>query len=160
MGVITSKQIDSKIYPSVSIDEIKIDVITNPMQKNDPMQKNEPMQNNEPNTSLEIIKTKFLDRLPEFIVIQIYKNYLEAEVYYSIYRDIIESVNSHRLDSTQLKPLIPIILSKPIVCKYINNKCIGFKESFKDHKIKNNKSIKLMKKGESFSLYILMCLYH
>ena len=160
MGVKSSKSIDSKIYPSVSIDEIEFDLTTNPMQNNDPMQNNKPMQNNDSNASLEIIKTKFLDRLPEFIVLEIYKNYLEAEVYYSIYRDIIESVNSHRLDNRQLKPLIPIILSKPIVCKYIENKCIGFKESFKDHKIKNNKSFKLMKKGESFSLYILMCLYH
>jgi hypothetical protein len=154
MGVKSSKSMDSKIYPFLSTDDIEFDVISNPIQIN------APMQNNDSNISLEKIKTKFLDRLPEFIVIEIYKNYLEAEVYYSIYKDIIESVNSNRLDNEELKPLIPIILSKPIVCKYINNKCIGFKESFKDHKIKNKKSFELMKKGESFSLSILMYLYH
>jgi hypothetical protein len=107
---------------------------------------------------LDKIKTTII--LPEDLLIKIYKDYLEADVYYMIYKNIIELQISQRLDEYLLSQLIPIILSKPIVCKYIREKCPAFCSSFIKHKIDNNKVFTLMKKGQSFAATILFTLYH
>ena len=101
-----------------------------------------------------------IDKLPQELVIKIYKDYLEADVYYIIYKNIIEDPISQSLKGELLIPFIPIVLSKPIVCKYITEKCRGFNSSFKQHKIDNRKVFTLMLKGNSFAYTILFSLYH
>ncbi len=68
------------------------------------------------------IKKNIIDKLPEELVIRIYKEYLEADVYYTIYKNIIKDPISQGLNGELLIPFIPIVLSKPIVCKYIKEK--------------------------------------
>lgn len=106
------------------------------------------------------IKTNIIDKLPEVLVIKIYKDYLEADVYYTIYKNIINDPISQGLNGKLLIPIIPIVLSKPIVCKYIRDMCPQFCSSFKHHKIDNKKVFTLMLKGQSFAATILFSLYH
>jgi hypothetical protein len=106
------------------------------------------------------IKRNIIGKLPQDLVIKIYKEYLEADVYYTIYKNIIEDPISQRLNGKLLIPFIPIILSKPVVCKYIREHCPNFCSSFKKHKIDNNKVFTLLKKGESFAATILFSRYH
>jgi len=114
------------------------------------------------NTSKELsqIKQRFIDKLPEELVRKIYKDYLEPEIYYEIYKKIIVSNASTSLDTKDLLPFIPLVLSKPHICLYISKNCHGFCSSYKVHKIENTKMFVLMKKGESFASTILFSLYH
>jgi len=119
------------------------------------------MQTNpEVDPELKRIQQNILDNLPRDIVVKIYKEYLEPEVYYEIYKRILQSPESCSLNGCEMRPFIPIILSKPIACKYITTKCHYFRGSYEEHKIKENKSFLLLKKGDSFALNILMHLYH
>lgn len=111
-------------------------------------------------TDLIQIKTNIIDKLPQDLVIKIYKDYLEADVYYTIYKNIIEDPISQRLSGKLLIPFIPIILSKKEHCLYIMKKCTAFSSSFIIHKIQNRKEFALMKKGQSFAATILFRLYH
>lgn len=106
------------------------------------------------------IKKTIIDKLPKELVWYIYKNYLEVEVYYNIYKDIIKSPMSVTMNNTELLQFIPIVLSKQQVCKYISIKCFAFRSSYKKHKEDREKSFQLMKKGESFASSILFYLYH
>ena len=109
---------------------------------------------------VQSIKTNIIDRLPQDLVIKIYKEYLEPEVYYTLYKNIIESRESIALNGTELVEFLPRLLAKPVACKYISEKCFAFNNSFQGHKIKNKKSFKLMRKGQSFAATILFNLYH
>jgi len=155
MGIKQSKTIYAKIYPTDYINETDFVMTNNPIQNNNNKTPLEIIK-----TPLEIIKTQFIDRLPEFLVIQIYKDYLEVEIYYDIYKNVIDSQESRCLNSTKLTMIIPTILSKPLICKYISKKCPGFYNSFKSHKIDNKKCFHLLNKGQSFSQFVLMYLYH
>jgi hypothetical protein len=106
------------------------------------------------------IKTKIIDKLPEELVLKIYKKYLEADVYYTIYTNIIKDPISKGLSGELLIPFISIVFSKPIVCKYIREMCPRFCSSFEQHKIKNKKQYHLMLNGQSFAATILLSLYH
>ena len=101
-----------------------------------------------------------VNKLPAEIVIKIYKEYLEPEIFYIRYKNIIEYPTSMSLNGEYLIAFIPIILAKPIICKYISTKCRQFKESYIEHKINNKKTFKLMTKGQSFAATILFSLYH
>ena len=107
-----------------------------------------------------ILDTILLNKLPEEVVNKIYKEYLEPEAYYIIYKKIIESPNSMSLDGKELVNFLPTLLAKQLVCKYVMDKCVTFNSSYKLHKIKNKKTFVLMKKGESFAAHILFALYH
>ena len=106
------------------------------------------------------IKQRLIDKLPEELVIKIYKDHLEPEIYYDIYIKIIRLPTSTSLNGAELLPFIPIVLSKPHICIYISKKCYGFCSSYTQHKINNEKVFVLMKKGESFVATILFSLYH
>ena len=106
------------------------------------------------------IKQRFIDKLPEELVIKIYKDYLEPEIYYDMYLKIIRLPTSTSLNGAELLHFIPIVLSKPHICIYISKKCYGFCSSYTQHKIDNRKVFNLMKKGESFAATILFSLYH
>ena len=119
-----------------------------------------PMQTEPMQTDLIQIKRNIINKLPQDLVIKIYKEYLEADVYYTIYINIIEDPISQRLNGELLIPFLPIILSKKEPCVYIMKKCQAFTSSFIIHKIQNHKEFKLMKKGQSFAATILFSLYH
>lgn len=109
---------------------------------------------------LKKIKRNIIDKLPNEIANLIYKCYLEPELYYLQYRIIIESPESTSLNGIKIVPFIPIILGKPLVCKYILSRCPQFNYSYKEHKINKKKVFQLMKKGQSFGATILFSLYH
>jgi hypothetical protein len=109
---------------------------------------------------MDLIKTNIIDKLPREIVEKIYKDYLEPEIFYIRYKEIIEHPTSMSLNGTYLVPYIPIILAKQTVCKYISKKCRQFKKSYIEHKITNKKSFHLMTNGQSFAATILFSLYH
>jgi hypothetical protein len=109
---------------------------------------------------LIMIKKNIIDKLPKEIIEKIYKDYLESEIWYDKYICIIKDEISISLNNTLLLPIIPIILSKPIVSKFIEKKCYGFNNSYKSHKIEKRKVFKLMNNGHSFTSTILFYLYH
>jgi len=109
---------------------------------------------------MDLIKTNIIDKLPREIVEKIYKDYLEPEIFYIRYKEIIEHPTSMSLNGTYLVPYIPIILAKQTVCKYISKKCRQFKKSYIEHKITNKKNFHLMTNGQSFAATILFSLYH
>jgi len=140
---------NSKICPKLSSEEIENPIYLNSQKKSTNL-----------NKLPELLFNININKLPELLLINIYKDYLEAEIYYKIYKNIIESEEGRCLNNKNLAPLIPIILSKPHVCKYISKNCKAFFESFKSHKINNKKAFTLMNKGDSFSLFILFYIYH
>ena len=77
-----------------------------------------------------------------------------------MYKNIIDSPISQSLNGELLIQFVPIVLSKPIVCKHIRENCNAFSGSFTKHKINNDKQFSLMLKGQSFTATILFMLYH
>jgi hypothetical protein len=110
--------------------------------------------------NIENIKKNIINKLPTEIVIKIYKEYLEPELIYIRYKEIVLHHTAMLLNGEQLIKIIPIILAKPIVCKHISTKCNYFKETYTKHKINNIKTFRLMRKGQSFAATILFSMYH
>jgi len=116
--------------------------------------------NEEVDPELKIIQQNILHNLPRDIVVKIYKEYLEPELYYDMYKRILQSPECANLNGDEMITFIPIILSKPITCKYIITKCVYFRSSYEEHKIKKGKTFVNLKKGDSFVAAILMHRYH
>jgi hypothetical protein len=155
---------EAKIYPEIDIEQVEINIVEekdsyiNEDERNE--DEHERNENEKKDSELDTIKKNIIDRLPEDLVIKIYKDYLEPEVYYKLYIDIIENPFSLGLDGKLLLPFIPILLAKPIVCKYISTKCVAFCRSFQQHKVNKKKVFRLMHNGQSFASTILFNLYH
>ena len=111
-----------------------------------------------PPSNINIIS--LIKRLPDNIKYKIYKEYFEPEVYYILYKRVVEKKLSQSLHIDFLLPLIPILLSKKTVIEYICSKCKYFKIVYDIHKIQNKNNYAKLLKGESFALSILMYLYH
>jgi len=110
---------------------------------------------NKINTTRELINS-----LPYELKTKIYKEYLEPEIYYSIYQDAIKNIESKKLKICVLRPIIPMLLSKPVAIQYISKKCYYFRTVYNKHKIENEKYFEKLQKGDSFALSILMYIYH
>ena len=160
---------EAKIYPEIDIEQVEINIVEekdsyiNEHERNEDERNEDEHERNEnekKDSELDTIKKNIIDRLPEDLVIKIYKDYLEPEVYYKLYIDIIENPFSLGLDGKLLLPFIPILLAKPIVCKYISTKCVAFCRSFQQHKVNKKKVFRLMHNGQSFASTILFYLYH
>jgi hypothetical protein len=155
---------EAKIYPEIEFVEGNINLIEE-TELIDEIEEIELVEGNinlieeTEENNLKIIKNKFIDKLPEDIVIKIYKDYLEPELYYLQYKNIIESHESKMLNGDLLYAFIPTILAKPIVCKYISTKCSAFNYSFNKHKIKKEKLFRLILNGKSFVTVILFNIY-
>ena len=143
---------EAKIYPEIDIEQVEINIVE---EKDSYINEHE-----KKDSELDTIQKNIIDRLPEDLVIKIYKDYLEPEVYYKLYIDIIQHPFSLGLDGKLLLPFIPILLAKPIVCKYISTKCVAFCRSFQEHKVNKKKVFRLMHNGQSFASTILFYLYH
>jgi hypothetical protein len=120
--------------------------------------------------SLSSIKLEDIDKkeklydniknLPDCIKKYIYYEFLETENYYKIIKKSLDTEESQNLNINCIRPLIPLILVKKKLLKYLCEKIFCFNIVYNDHKIKNNKCFVLMQKGDSFALSILMYLYH
>lgn len=102
---------------------------------------------------------KHIQCLPSEITRYIYEEYIEAQIIYENFVSALEDARSERLDPTLIRPMIPIILAKP---KYIAicRKIPEFDIVYREHKIRNQKSFRLMNKGDSFATAILFYKYH
>jgi hypothetical protein len=103
---------------------------------------------------------KKMEKLPDHILAKIYKEYLEPEVLWQEYKDIICSYYCRKLCITNLRLRVAEYLAKPLVCKYFYEKCNAWKYSYKKHKNDGIKCFVKCNKGDSFCLSILMWLYH
>ena len=103
---------------------------------------------------------ELINLLPNELKMKIYKEYLEPEIYYSIYQDAIKNIESKKLKICVLRPIIPMLLSKPIAVQYICKKCYYFRTVYDKHKTKNEKYFENLRNGDSFALSILMHIYH
>jgi hypothetical protein len=101
-----------------------------------------------------------IKKLPDSISLKIYKEFLEPEIYYLIYNEMINNYESKKLNIILVKPYVTIFLSKPLVLNYLLHKCNAFKNSYNDHKVKKIKNFKNLNNGDSFALSILFYLYH
>ena len=107
-----------------------------------------------------------LKRLPEEVVLYIYKEFFEPDVYYQLYHRLVSKRDSIRLEIEYIRPFLPHILAKPHVVKYFSNKLITgnsyayFESMYKRHKIEKRKYFSQMTQGDSLALSLLMCLYH
>jgi hypothetical protein len=98
--------------------------------------------------------------LPDDLKMKIYKEYLEPEIYYSIYQNVITKIESKKLNIRFLRPIIPIILSKPLVKQYLCKMCSTFRTTYSIHKTEKTKIFNQVNKGDSFALSILFNIYH
>lgn len=103
---------------------------------------------------------KFFSELPAYVLEKIYREYLEPEILWETYKEIINHYSSKKLCIQYIRPRIVNFLVKPNVCEYFSKKCNGWKYSYDLHKKKENKSFCKCSKGDSFCLTILMFLYH
>jgi hypothetical protein len=104
---------------------------------------------------------QIISRLPDDIVHKIYKEYVEAEYYYILYKQIIKHHRSNNLDNELLTPMIPVLLSKQNVVDYLYKKCFGFRNTYREHNRKLGKKVfKNLNFDASFALSILFNLYH
>jgi hypothetical protein len=114
-----------------------------------------------PSSRIKIKNIKeLINAIPDDIKMKIYKEYLEPEIYYNLYENAIKTISSKTLNIIVLRPHIPILLSKPLVTKYICKKCNTFRTVYSTHKIENKKNFKKNNKGDSFALSILFNFYH
>jgi hypothetical protein len=103
---------------------------------------------------------KLINALPEELKMKIYKEYLEPEIYYSMYQDAIHRIESKKLNIKILRPILPILLSKPHVSDYLCKQCKTFRVTYSIHKTEKTKIFNQLNKGDSFVLSILFYLYH
>ena len=134
---IINKNLKKYIY--YNFNEINIDSIK--IEENDNIEKN-------------------IKKLPEELKKYIYHEFIETELFYQEFKNVIESKESQSLNASFIYKYIPIILSKPKYIKYLCKKMPFIQIIYRDHKIRNNKSFRLMTKGQSFAQCILMYLYH
>ncbi len=113
------------------------------------------------NTTRQIYDIDYLlITLPNEIKMKIYKEYLEPYIYYLLYNEALLSITSKQLNIRLIRPYIPIIISKPLVLRYICEKCQIFRQVYIRHKIENDKNFVKINKGDSFALSILFYAYH
>lgn len=108
----------------------------------------------------------FISRLPDDIIRHIYEEYIKTEFHFKIFKQLLRSKTSMKLNTSDIRPYIPYILSNPKLCDYMREHLvIGdnfkiFDAAYVDHKIKNEKMFTLAKNGTSVCLSLLMYVYH
>lgn len=100
-----------------------------------------------------------INQLPYDLRLKIYKEYLEHDVYYSLFIKALNTKESKNLDPIFIRPLLPIILSKKHIIDYINMNCESFWLSYNHHKNKNRKIFKHLNNGDSFANSIVSYSY-
>lgn len=101
-----------------------------------------------------------IKKLPEELKKYIYEEYIEIQLFYDKFKEALESYESRTLNIVNIHPFIPLILAKPKYIKHLLIKLYYFETIYNDHKIKKQKTFRLMNNGQSFAQCILMYLYH
>jgi hypothetical protein len=109
--------------------------------------------------NINTLSTK-ISLLPQEIKNKIYTEYFEPEIFYDKYIFVLYSEASQSLEYTQLRQLLPILLSKKLVIKLLCSNCEIFRDVYTSHKLNKKKCFRKFKNGNSFALEILYCLYH
>lgn len=102
---------------------------------------------------------KHIQLLPSDITRYIYEEYIESQQIYEKFVLALEDTTSQMLNPILIRPMIPMILSKPkyiSVCRQIPE----FDIAYKEHKLRKQKCFRLMNNGDSFATTILFCKYH
>lgn len=101
-----------------------------------------------------------INKLPEDIRFTIYKEHFEPEYINEFIVKALDTLDSCSLNTKDIRPLIPIILSKKYLVSYLLSNNLTFKKIYNSHKINGKKYFELMNNGDSFALSWLMYLYH
>ena len=110
-----------------------------------------------------------ISKLPSDVVMYIYKEFLEYDVIFREFESLIEKIESRRLNTIFIRPLLPKILANKRLCVYLCEKLVAkdynegfryFEVVYKNHKIENKKNFVGSTNGNSFALSLLMYLYH
>lgn len=97
--------------------------------------------------------------LPSDIKRYIYEDFVDPLLMYETLVKALDDPISQELNQALIRPMIPIILAKPrytAACRRIKE----FNIVYQKDKIKNEKSFRLMNKGDSFATAILFYMYH
>jgi hypothetical protein len=112
-------------------------------------------------TTLVLILQK---KIPMALIKYIYEEFFDAYIVYQQFINALECKQSQSLNIEKLFNNIKIIFHKntknPIIIKYICKNHEIFNEYYIDHYIKNKKHFKNLYIDKSFTLCILMRLYH
>ena len=107
-----------------------------------------------------------IKKLPDDIKRYIYYEFFDTLYHFEKFNLLLNNRLSMKLDISLIRPYIPIILSKQKLIKYFSENIIGdsnhkvFKTVYTQYKINNKKNFSNMINGDSFSLSMLMYLYH
>lgn len=97
--------------------------------------------------------------LPPEIKRYIYEDFVDPLLMYEKFVRALDDPISQELNQELIRPMIPIILAKPrytAACRRIKE----FNIVYQSNKIKNEKSFRLMNRGDSFATAILFYMYH
>lgn len=108
-----------------------------------------------------------IERLPFDVVRYIYKEFIEVEQLYILFREKLNTLNSLRLCSHDIKPLLPLVFANPQAVRYFSERMrIGkdfyvFRHLYEKYKVnKEPRDFVLCNNGGNFALSLLMYLYH
>lgn len=108
----------------------------------------------------------FVKYLPDDIVRHIYEEYISIDFHYKIFMQLLNSRTSKNLNTSDIKPYIPYILSQPKLCNYMREHLVvynGYKlfdSIYIEHKINKKKPFMRASNGGSIALSLLMNIYH
>ena len=115
----------------------------------------------------EINLVNFIQRLPDDIIRHIYETYFVCKEECNTFLLLLQSENSSRLEYQPLRQLSMRLMRSPICVEYlVNDRDMvrsAIKYSYEHHYKKagkHEKIFRLMDKHDSFTLSILMALYH
>ena len=99
--------------------------------------------------------------LPDDVKRKIYNEYFLGQDLCNRYYNTVKSIECQRLEYRVLLPVIIETLKHPCVIDELSrNTTTGYGYYYKEHYVKKEKSFKLLNTEESFTLCILMSLYH
>jgi hypothetical protein len=111
---------------------------------------------------------KRIAALPQDVKEYIYWEYLDTEVHYRKFTELLESNMTKRLNIELIRPYISIVLAKPKLVSYLRNmnRNPGYARFFDivyfENKIKgrNKKRWKGVNNGDAFCVDLVMYMYH
>ena len=111
---------------------------------------------------------KRIKALPEEVTQFIYWEYLDTEVHFRIFMDLLQRRTTRELWIKDIRPYIPIALAKPKLVKHLREHLYDDKGSidkafdivYNEYKINNKKSWRHLSNGDAFALSLVFHMYH
>ena len=97
--------------------------------------------------------TKRIENLPDDIKNYIYHAFLKHEIHYREFRQLLQTHKSIGLDTSDIRHLIPYILSQPVVVQLLRKNIPEFDTVYRTYKIKGEKYF------DGFALALLFYMY-